>query len=182
MDTDDFSKYSKNDLIHIIKSLKEDGQTNIEEEQTKFQIAHVDKEYKNNNKLLVKQAVFNGFAILSATAIVLVSKSNISDFGSSDILNLINNFRDGLSHTLEFLPAKEIPIAMFGATFDGLQYLIEKFGIVGTAIGGKSIGLIINSIRGSKKSLELKSELESLKLKLKELENDAMDKGEGEEK
>ena len=126
-----------------------------------FKITKIDKEYKKHNKQAITRAIINGTIILLCTGIVLGSDSNLSDFGTEDLTNIFNNITEMATN----LPKSDILVATYAKMFDGINYIIDKIGLIGIILASKSIKFILTSVRDVKKSIAIKNELDELQNK-----------------
>jgi hypothetical protein len=158
--------YTEEELFELAKKqLLQDKNNN---DSLEFSIKKVDKEYKNHNKKAITRAVLNGGFVVLFTAILLRSNSNLSTFGSEDLINLVND----LNSKILFLPyMKQVNDVIYPFTFGLVNNIIDKVGIIGLILSIKSIKLIITSIKDSKKAMIMKNELDMLQIKLEEVKN-----------
>ena len=54
--------------------------------------------------------------------------------------------------------------------FDGINYIIEKIGLMGIVLATKSIKFILTSVKDARKTLKMKQELRELKESIEEME------------
>lgn len=158
---DILKNYSQEDIEELaIKELEN------ENNQTTFKIVKIDKEYKKHNKQAITRAIFNGTIILLCAGIVLGSDSNLSNFGTEDLSNIFNN----MTEIASTLSKSDILVAVYTKMFDGINYIIDKIGLMGVILASKSIKFVLSSVRDVKKSLVIKKELNELKNKLENKE------------
>lgn len=158
---DILKKYSQKEIEELVIIGMESKIT-----QTTFKITEIDKKYKKHNRQSVKRAIINGTIILLCVGIVLVSDSNLSDFGTEDLLNIFNNIVSIENGLISNFPKSDILIAVYAKMFDGINYIIDKLGLMGIILASKSIKFILTSVRDVHKSLIIKNELNELKNKL----------------
>lgn len=137
------------------------------EENTTFKITKIDKEYKKHNQRAVSKAIINGSTILLCAYIVLSSDSNISSFGTEDLQNIF----DSMTQLVSYLPKSDLLIAIYTKMFDGLNYIIDKMGLVGIILATKSIKFLLSTVKDAKQTLRMRRELLELK-KVFEEKND----------
>ncbi len=68
------------------------------------------------------------------------------------------------------LPKSDALIAVYTKMFDGINYIIDKIGLMGIILASKSIKFILTSVKDVRKSLLIKNELNELKNKLENKE------------
>ncbi len=158
---DILKNYSKEEIEELaIKELEN------ESDQTIFKITKIDKEYKKHNKQAVTRAIVNGTIILLCAGIVLSSDSNFSNFETKDLSNMFDTITEMVSN----LPKSDVLIAVYAKMFDGINYIIDKIGLIGIILALKSIKFILMSVKDVRKSLLIKTELNELKNKLENKE------------
>lgn len=158
---DILKNYSQEEIEELaIKELEN------ENNQTKFKITKIDKEYKKHNKQAITRAIVNGTIILLCVGIVLSSDSNLSNFGTEDLSNIFNNITEMASN----LPKSDILVAVYAKMFDRINYIIDKIGLMGIILASKSIKFILTSVKDVRKSTLIKNELNELKNKLENKE------------
>ena len=147
--------YSKEEIEALaLKQLEVEENENIELKVTK-----IDKEYKKHNKRAVIKAIINASTIILFAAVILNSESSLSRFGTEDISDLINS----ITSNLEFLPFSEIINGVYAKMFEILNSIIDKIGIMGIVLASKSIKFVLSSFKDTKKSIDMKKEMEVLK-------------------
>lgn len=157
MMNDRLKNYSQEEIEELaIKELEN------EKSETTFKITKIDKEYKKHNKQAVRTAIVNGTMILLCTGVVLGSDSNLSNFGTEDLLNIFNN----IIEIAPSFPKSDILIGIYAKMFDGINYIIDRMGLMGIILASKSIKFILTSVGDIKKSLLIKQELNELQKKL----------------
>lgn len=151
---DIIKKYSQEEIEELaIKELEN------ENNQTTLKIVKIDKEYKKHNKKAITRAIFNGTVILMCAGIVLSSNSNLSKFGTEDLIN----FFDNITQIFSALPKSDILVAVYAKMFDGINFIVDKIGIMGIILATKSIKFVLSTVKDTKKTLEMKKELFDLK-------------------
>ncbi len=148
--------------------LKNYSQEEIEELATqqlldkKLKIVKINKEYKKHNRKTVSKAILNGSIVLICACIVLNSNPNISNFGTEamkDMLTDISQFTNFFPKTMPF----DILAACYVKAFEGLNYIIDKFGMMGVFLASQSIRFILSTVSDTIKTLRIKKELLALK-------------------
>ena len=119
-----------------------------EDNQTTFRITKIDKEYKKHNKQAITKAIVNGTIILLCAGVVLSSDSNLSNFGTEDLSSIFNNITEMASN----LPKSEVLVAVYTRMFDGINYIIDKIGLMGIMLASKSIKFVQTSVKEVRKS------------------------------
>lgn len=137
-------------------------QLEVEDENLTLKIEKIDKDYKKFNKKAVMKAILNGSIILAFSGIVLSSDSKISEFGTEDLTNIFNR----LTEVVSYLPKSDILISLYAKMFDGINFMIDKMGLMGLVLATKSIKFVLSTIKDTKKSLEMRRELLELEAKL----------------
>lgn len=148
-------------------AIKQIENNNLEENST-LKIIEIDKEYKKHNRQAVKRAIFNGSVILLCVWIVLNSNSNISSFGTEDLKNIFDSFTQLVSNLP--LPKSDLLAAFYAKMFDGINYIIEKIGLMGIVLATKSIKFILSSVKDTRQTLKMKQELLDLKESIEKME------------
>jgi len=132
-----------------------------------LKIKKINKEYKEHNKKSIYKAITNGTMILLIAGIVMTTNTKISDIGTNEILNVLNDLSDKLSA----LPKSEIIVDSYTKSYEILNLIVEKLGLLGIVLISKTINWIINSINDSTKSIKMKHEIEKLQEKINEYES-----------
>lgn len=156
--------YTKEEIEALaLKSLKT---SETEEEHLNLKITNIDKEYKKHKKESVKRALKNGTAILIIVTAILNSNADISSFATEDLSILFNNISVSIIDFASYLPASDLLVIIYAKMFEGVDFVINKLGIVGLLIASKSVKFVIHSFKDTKKGAQIKAELAELKEKL----------------
>lgn len=134
------------------------------EENIPIKIKKIDTEYKRHNKKAITKAILNGSIILLCASIVLNSDSNISNFGTEDLTNIFDN----IVQTVSTLPKSDVLVAVYTKMFDGINFIIDKIGLMGIILATKSIKFVLSTVKDTKKTLKMKKELLDLKQSIEE--------------
>lgn len=149
--------YTKEEIEALaLKQLENENNEEI------LKVEKIDKEYKKHNKRAVMRAIINGSMIMIFSGIIMNSEADLASFGTEDISNII----DSITSNLEFLPGSEIINYVYAKMFEGLNKLIDQIGIMGLIIASRSIKFVLSSFKDTKKSLDMKKEIQILKDKI----------------
>ena len=133
-----------------------------------YKITQINKQYRNHNTKAIGKAVLNTSLILGLTAIVMNSDSNMANFGTSDILSVMNSLELGAMNLASSFPSliSDIVTPIYSHTFDGINRAIAPMGVIGIVLATKSVKLVTNSLKDSKKANDMKKEMTLLKEQL----------------
>lgn len=155
--------YSQEEIEALaIKQLESNGF----EENTSLKITNIDKEYKKHNKQAITKAIINGSIILLCAGVVLSSDSNLSSFGTEDLTKVFDNITKSASS----LPKSDVLVAVYTKMFEGINYIIDKIGLIGIVLATKSIKFVLSTVKDTRKTLKMKKELLNLKKSIEEKE------------
>ena len=164
---DILKEYTKEEIEAL--AIKQIENNNLEENST-LKIIKIDKEYKKHNRQAVTRAIINGSIILLCAGIVLSSNSNISSFGTEELKNIFDSFTQSVSNLP--LPKSDLLVAIYTKMFDGINYIIEKIGLMGIVLATKSIKFVLSSVKDTRQTLKMKKELLDLKKSVEKIEQD----------
>lgn len=133
-------------------------------ENIPIKIKKIDAEYKSHNQKAITKVILNGSIILLCASIVLNSDSNISNFGTEDLTNIFDN----IVQTVSTLPKSDVLVAVYIKMFDGINFIIDKIGLMGIILATKSIKFVLSTVKDTKKTLKMKKELLDLKQSIEE--------------
>lgn len=155
--------YSQEEIEYLaIKQLEDNNFA----ENTPIKIKKIDKEYKKHNQKALTKAILNGSIILLCAGIVLSSDSNISNFGTEDLTHIFDNITQSVAN----LPKSDVLVAVYTKMFDGINYIIDKIGLMGLVLATKSIRFVLSTVKDTKQTLKMKKELSALKQSIEEKE------------
>ncbi|MCI8347736.1 MAG: hypothetical protein HFJ12_07345 [Bacilli bacterium] len=98
--------------------------------------------------------------------VVLNSDSNISNFGTEDLTNIFDN----ISKSISYLPKSDVLVAVYSKLFEGINYIIDKIGLMGIVLATKSIKFVLSTVKDTRQTLKMKRELLDLKQSIEEKE------------
>lgn len=129
----------------------------MKDEEQRYKIVKLDKEYKNGNQKLVLQACFNASVMALMTLLILKQDANLT---STDINGLITSLEE-LVNGVD-LPLFEPLKVVYASLFDGVKNVIDQLGILGVCLASKAVNFVIKITKGTVKQVRIKKELESL--------------------
>lgn len=129
----------------------------MEENEKRYKIVHLDKEYKKNNKKLITAAIFNASVLALMTLVVIKQDSNLP---TTDINSLITTLEEMINNIN--LPFFDSVKACYAALFDGIRKIMDELGVLGVLLASKAVNFAIKITKGTIKSLKIKNELKQL--------------------
>lgn len=136
---------------------------NQEQEELELKIVSMDKEFKKEKSNVITKAIYNGMFVALMSYLVLTSESQISDFETTNLIDSAQNLADNLTTAFQNIPTFEIATVILSKGIEGINYIIEKVGIMGYVLANRSINLVLGTVKNSIKVNKIKREIDELK-------------------